>query len=118
MRLTPAHLEAATAALRAVLPLEYPADSILRRFFRENSELGVNDRAFIAEAVFGILRHRFFLEQAVGTATPRALLLGYLAKFQGMNLRELTPLVTRSRGEMDRTIEGHKTGIAEAGCSG
>ena len=99
MRLTPAHLEAATAALRAVLPLEYPADSILRRFFRENSELGVNDRAFIAEAVFGILRHRFFLEQAVGTATPRALLLGYLAKFQGMNLRELTPLVTEAEAK-------------------
>ena len=99
MRLTPAHLETATAALRAVLPLEHPADSILRRFFRENPKLGVNDRAFIAETVFGILRHRFFLEQVVGTATPRTLLLGYLAKFHGMNLRELTPLVSEAEAK-------------------
>jgi 16S rRNA (cytosine967-C5)-methyltransferase len=96
MRLTPAHLETATAALRAVLPLEHPADSILRRFFRENPKLGVNDRAFIAEAVFGILRHRFFLERVIDIATPRSLLLGYLAKFHGMNLRELTPLVSEA----------------------
>ena len=99
MRLTPSHLETATAALRAVLPLEHPADSILRRFFRENPNLGVNDRAFIAESVFGILRHRFFLEQVIGTATPRTLLLGYLAKFHGMNLRELTPLVSEAEAK-------------------
>jgi 16S rRNA (cytosine967-C5)-methyltransferase len=96
MRLTPAHLETASAALRAVLPLEHPADSILRRFFRENPKLGVNDRAFIAETVFGILRHRFFLERVIDIATPRSLLLGYLAKFYGMNLRELTPLVSEA----------------------
>jgi 16S rRNA (cytosine967-C5)-methyltransferase len=34
----------------------------MRRFFRENPMLGGQDRAFIAETVFGILRHRFFLE--------------------------------------------------------
>lgn len=99
MRLTPAHLETATAALRAVLPLEHPADSILRHFFRDNPKLGVNDRAFIAETVFGILRHRFFLERVIDIATPRSLLLGYLAKFHGMNLRELTPLATEAEAK-------------------
>ena len=94
MRITPAHLDMATAALRAVLPLEHPADSILRHFFRENPVLGANDRAFIAESVFGILRHRFFLECVGDVSTPRSLLLAYLARFQGMNLRELLPLVS------------------------
>jgi 16S rRNA (cytosine967-C5)-methyltransferase len=103
MRLTPAHLDMATAALRAVLPLQHPADSTLRYFFRENRNLGASDRAFIAETVFGILRHRFFLECIVETATPRSLLLAYLAKFQGLNLRELAPLV--SEAEMKRIAE-------------
>lgn len=94
MRLTPAHLDMATAALRAVLPLKFPADSILRNFFRENRKLGAGDRAFCAETIFGILRHRFFLENAVRSPTPRSLLLAYLVKFHGLNLRELTPLVS------------------------
>ncbi|MCX7183876.1 MAG: RsmB/NOP family class I SAM-dependent RNA methyltransferase [Nitrosospira sp.] len=99
MRLTPAHLDMAVAALRAVLPLEHPADAILRHFFRDSPELGVNDRAFITEIVFGILRHRFFLECATDTTAPRPLLLAYLVKFQGMNLRELTPLVSEAEAK-------------------
>ncbi|MDN5835862.1 MAG: RsmB/NOP family class I SAM-dependent RNA methyltransferase [Nitrosospira sp.] len=99
MRLTPAHLDMAAAALRAVLPLEHPADSILRRFFRENPKLGANDRAFIAESIFGILRHRFFLESVAGAPTPRSLLLAYLVRFQGLNLRELLPLVSEAEAK-------------------
>lgn len=99
MRLTPAHLDMTAAALRAVLPLEHPADAILRHFFRDCPELGVNDRAFITEIVFGILRHRFFLEHAADTTAPRPLLLAYLVKFQGMNLRELTPLVSETEAK-------------------
>jgi 16S rRNA (cytosine967-C5)-methyltransferase len=100
MRLTPAHLDMAAAALRAVLPLEHPADSILRHFFRENPTLGVNDRAFVAETVFGILRHRFFIESAVNVATPRSLLLAYLARFQGLNMRELISLVSEAEAKL------------------
>ncbi|SDA23975.1 16S rRNA (cytosine967-C5)-methyltransferase [Nitrosospira sp. Nsp11] len=100
MRLTPAHLDMAAAALRAVLPLEHPADSILRHFFRENPTLGVNDRAFVAETVFGILRHRFFIESAVNIATPRSLLLAYLARFQGLNMRELISLVSETEAKL------------------
>ena len=99
MRLTPDHLDMTIAALRAVLPLEHPADAILRHFFRDSPELGSNDRAFITGIVFGILRHRFFLEHAANTTTPRPLLLAYLVKFQGMNMRELTPLVSESEAK-------------------
>ncbi|MDP1550762.1 MAG: RsmB/NOP family class I SAM-dependent RNA methyltransferase [Nitrosomonas sp.] len=96
MLLTPFQLDSAIIALRTVLPLEYPADGILRHFFRENPLLGGQDRAFIAETVFGILRHRFFLESLTERITPRSLVLAYLVKFNGMNLRELTSLISES----------------------
>tara|TARA_R110002073_G_scaffold332043_2_gene517426 strand:- start:520 stop:1791 length:1272 start_codon:yes stop_codon:yes gene_type:complete len=96
MRFTPAHLDMAVSAIRAILPLKYPADATLRYFFRDNPALGIQDRAFIAESVFGILRHRFFLEHLMELATPRSLVLAYLAKFHGMNLRELMPLVSKT----------------------
>ncbi|MBL0010619.1 MAG: RsmB/NOP family class I SAM-dependent RNA methyltransferase [Nitrosomonas sp.] len=96
MQLTPFQLDAAIVALRTVLPLEYPADGILRHFFRENPLLGGQDRAFIAETVFGILRHRFFLESLTERITPRSLVLAYLVKFSGMNLRELASLISES----------------------
>src|SRR5512146_2797412 len=111
MRLTPAHLDTATAALRAVLPLKFPADSIIRNFFRENPKLGAGDRAFCAEIVFGILRHRFFLENAVRSPTPRSLLLAYLVKFHGLNLRELTPLVSETEA---KSLAGVKALSAES----
>lgn len=96
MQLTPFQLDAAVVAIRTVLPLEYPADAILRRFFRENPMLGAQDRAFIAETVFGILRHRFFLESLAQLTTPRALVLAYLVKFHGMNLREVSALASET----------------------
>ncbi len=96
MHLTHPQLDAAVAAMRTVLPLAYPADAILRRFFHDTPMLGAQDRAFIAETVFGILRHRFFLESLTKPVTPRALVLAFLVKFQGMNLRELASLISET----------------------
>ena len=106
MRLTLAHLDMATAALRAVLPLKFPADAILLNFFRENPKLGATDRAFCAETIFGILRHRFFLENAAPSAAPRSLLLAYLVKFHGLNVRELGPLVSEAEAKSLAGIKG------------
>ncbi len=108
MHLTASQLDAAVVALRTVLPLEYPADAILRRFFRENHLLGANHRAFVAETVFGILRHRFFLETLSEPATPRSLVLAHLIKFQGMNLRELTSLVSDTEAKWLAEIKAIK----------
>ena len=96
MHLNPSQLDAAVLAMRTVLPLRYPADAILRRFFRENHSLGVQDRALIAEIIFGVLRHRFFLESLTKLITPRALVLAYLIRFRGKNLRELAPLISET----------------------
>lgn len=98
MHLIPSQLDKTVAAIRALLPLEFPADAILRRFFKENPKLGANDRAFIAETTFGILRHRLFLEHNVEPKTPRSLLLAYLFRFQGFNLNQLK--VWASESEM------------------
>jgi len=99
MRLTPDQLDMAIAALRAVQRLVRPADGVLKHFFRDNSKLGVNDRAFITETVFGVLRHFFSLEYIVGTTTPRSLLLAYLVKFRGTNLRELMSFVSETEAK-------------------
>lgn len=96
MHLTSFQLDAVITAIRTVLPLEYPADAILRRFFKENPTLGAHDRAFIAESVFGLLRHRFFLESLAPRSTPRALVLAYIVKFEGTNLRELASLISET----------------------
>jgi len=99
MRLTLNQLDMAIAALRVVRRFAHPADSVLRHFFRDNSKLGVNDRAFITETVFGVLRHFFSLKYIVGTTTPRPLLLAYLVKFRGTNLRELMPFVSEAEAK-------------------
>jgi 16S rRNA (cytosine967-C5)-methyltransferase len=39
-----------------------PADAVASPFFRERSYLGARDRRFIAETVYGIIRHRRYLE--------------------------------------------------------
>ena len=96
MRLALYQLDMAIAALRAVQQLKGPADGVLRNFFRENNKLGVNDRTFIADTVFGVLRHFFSLKYITGTTIPRPLILAYLAKFRGINMRELEPFITEA----------------------
>jgi 16S rRNA (cytosine967-C5)-methyltransferase len=86
-------LPAAEAALLRILPMTQPADAELHRFFRAHSALGRQDRQFIAETVFGILRRRIGIEFHTGADTPRRLLLAYLNRVQGMSLRQLEPLM-------------------------
>lgn len=111
MQFTPFQLDAAVVALRTILPLEYPADAILRNFFRENPMLGAQDRAFIAETVFGILRHRFLLESLAKLTTPRLLVLAYLVKFQGMNLRELASFTSETETKWLSEIKAIQTDL-------
>lgn len=96
MRFTPYQLDMAIAALRAVQQLEGSADGVLRVFFRENHKLGINDRAFIADTVFGILRHFLSLKYITSTTIPRTLFFAYLVKFRGINLRELMPFISET----------------------
>ena len=85
----PFPFEAAVAALRQILTFEAPSDVLLSRFFRDHHELGGKDRAFVADLVFGVLRHLRTLETACGKPTPRLLALAFLARQMGFNKRQL-----------------------------
>ncbi|MXS85668.1 RsmB/NOP family class I SAM-dependent RNA methyltransferase [Nitrosomonas sp. HPC101] len=105
MRLTLERLDLLIAAVRKILPLQAPADVLLRQFFQDRPQLGQNDRNAIAETVFGVLRHRFFLEVLAEKGTARKLVLAYLTRFQGMNLRELTPLIREAESKWIQQIK-------------
>jgi len=71
LRIHPKSLAAAADALHRVLGFEYPADSVLSQYFREHRALGQDERAFVAEAVFGVLRHKRLLDHIAGAVRPR-----------------------------------------------
>jgi 16S rRNA (cytosine967-C5)-methyltransferase len=85
MELTPPLLQLATQALDLVLDFKRPADAVLSAFFRENKKLGARDRAFVAEAVFGVLRRYRYLSNVVPAANPRTLIIAWLIKIHGMS---------------------------------
>jgi 16S rRNA (cytosine967-C5)-methyltransferase len=82
----------AAAASSRLLALAGPADEALSGYFRSQRQLGQHDRAFIAEAVFAVLRRRRSLEAAAGSAEPRALLAAALVRVFGLSGRALEGL--------------------------
>jgi 16S rRNA (cytosine967-C5)-methyltransferase len=85
MELTQPLLQLATQALDRVLDFKRPADAELSAFFREHRKLGQRDRAFVAEAVFGVLRRYRYLSVVVPAANPRTLIVAWLIKVRGMS---------------------------------
>jgi 16S rRNA (cytosine967-C5)-methyltransferase len=115
MLITEYRLDLTMQALRAILPLEHPADTSLRYFFQAE-RVGSNERALIAETVFGILRHRLLLEHACTTPeaaankpTPRRMALAYWVRFGGYNVRELAPVLKINEAEWLGQVKGIKT---------
>jgi 16S rRNA (cytosine967-C5)-methyltransferase len=105
-------LAAAIDALGRVLDFERPADAVLSYLFRNEPKLGSHDRAFIAEAVYGVLRRLRGLQALAAPAakplaalppygigvplagaTPRRLLLAWLARHGGVNMRQFEGVV-------------------------
>ncbi len=114
MLLTEYRFDLAIQALRSILPLVHPADAMLRQFFQQE-RIGSNERALVAETVFGVLRHRLFLEHACANksatasqATPRRMALAYWIRFGGYNLRELTPNLKPTEGDWLGKVKGIK----------
>ena len=97
----PSHsrLEEAATALGRVLTFEYPADAVLSRYFRDRLALGQQDRAFVAESVFGVLRRKLLLHHIAPDATPRQLLLLWLSRIAGYSGRELGALCSGAETE-------------------
>jgi len=68
----------AADALVSVLRFEAPADGVLTGFYRARRQMGGQDRAFVSEVVYAVLRRLRSLEHAVGSRDPRALVLAAL----------------------------------------
>ena len=83
----------ASAALDLILPFVEPADGVLSRYFRANPELGAQDRAFIAESTFGVLRRKRLLEALAAQPSGRNLLLSYMVRVVGLSIRQIAPLL-------------------------
>jgi 16S rRNA (cytosine967-C5)-methyltransferase len=98
--LTTAQLEAASEVLEDVLCFQYPADSLVSAFFRSHRNAGARDRAFIAEAVYGVLRNLRPLQGLVGDpARARKLILAWLMHCEGYSQRQLASLLSRNELE-------------------
>ena len=109
MKISTTQFDHALTALIAVLRFDFPADSILSRYFREHRELGPADRTFVAEAVFGVLRHKSLLDHVSENGKTRTLLLAWLTRVQGLNTRELEPVLRRGDNETVAAIKGIST---------
>lgn len=86
---TPERLRHAERVLAELLEFRRPADQAMSAYFRAHRNLGQQDRAFIAEAAFAVLRRRRSLEAAAGDAAPRALLVAALVRVFGLSGRAL-----------------------------
>nr|WP_233237527.1 RsmB/NOP family class I SAM-dependent RNA methyltransferase [Bordetella sp. LUAb4] len=79
-------IEQVKSVLGEILQWQWPADATLSRWLRAHRELGANDRAEVAEAVFDVMRnlrrYRHYGESGVGPASRRLAVLG-LAATQG-----------------------------------
>jgi 16S rRNA (cytosine967-C5)-methyltransferase len=82
-------LDHTVAALAAVLEFKYPADTVVSRYLRAHPILGQQDRAFVAETVFAVLRRLRLLETLTAGRDPRRLVLAALTRLRGLSLREL-----------------------------
>ncbi|MGH8736039.1 MAG: RsmB/NOP family class I SAM-dependent RNA methyltransferase [Burkholderiales bacterium] len=89
MKLRAALVKHAETLVGELLAFVGPADQTVSRYFRTHRALGQDDRAFVAEAVYAVLRRRRSLEAAAASETPRALLLAALSRVQGLSARAL-----------------------------
>ncbi len=88
-----AQLARAEALLAELLDTAGPADAAVSRYFRAHRNLGQQDRAFVAETVYAVLRRRRSLEAAAQSAAPRDLVIAALVRVRGLSGRALADVV-------------------------
>lgn len=103
--MTPALLTETAFVLHRLLTFERPADAVLSAYFRDKGKLGARDRAFIAETAYGVVRRLRTLEHLAGGRDPRRLLLAWLARFGGHNLRQFEGLTRGDEGEWLKRVK-------------
>jgi 16S rRNA (cytosine967-C5)-methyltransferase len=107
VRPTPALVAYAVTVLTELLRFSRPADQALSAYFRSHRNLGQQDRAFVAETAFAVLRRRRSLEAAAGSAVPRDLAVAALVRVFGISARALgedAALATRVKEGAGRAL--------------
>ncbi len=85
----PALVGQAAVLLGDLLRFSGPADQAVSRYFRAHRNFGREDRAFIAETVYAVLRRKRSLAAAAGSQEPRALVLAALVRVLGFSGRSM-----------------------------
>jgi 16S rRNA (cytosine967-C5)-methyltransferase len=94
MRITEKLLDAAVVATTDMLKFNQPADAVLSTHFKVD-RTGMQERAFIAETAYAVLRRKRLIERLVGAgASPRQMVLAALMRLQGCNQRQLAEAVS------------------------
>jgi 16S rRNA (cytosine967-C5)-methyltransferase len=104
VRPTRSALAHAAAALEPMLRFSGPADETLSAYFRQHRALGAQERAFVAEAAFAVLRRRRSLEAAAGSAAPAALVAAAALRVLGLSSRALEGLVDGALAQRVRSF--------------
>lgn len=86
-------LRHAAAALSRLLEFSHPADETLSRYFRGHRVLGQQERGFVADSAFAVLRRRRSLTAAAGSSAPEALVAAAAIKVLGLSARALEGLI-------------------------
>jgi 16S rRNA (cytosine967-C5)-methyltransferase len=95
----------AERVLAELLQFSRPADQAMSAYFRSHRNLGQQDRAFIAETAFAVLRRKRSLEALAGSAAPRDLAVAALVRVFGLSGRALgedAGLAARVKAAPDR----------------
>jgi 16S rRNA (cytosine967-C5)-methyltransferase len=105
--LSRARLNHAAQVLGEVLQFTAPADGVLSRYFRDNRALGQRDRGWIAEAVYNVLRRLRQVRRCAGEgAGPKDLLVAWLAKGEGLSVRQFEPALGATGREWVAALKG------------
>lgn len=104
MNATRIALRHAAAVLSKLLEFSAPADDALSRYFREHHELGPQERAFVAESAFAVLRRRRSLEAAAGSSAPEALVAAAAMRVLGFSARALQGMVDEALAQRIRAF--------------
>jgi 16S rRNA (cytosine967-C5)-methyltransferase len=104
-----AQLVRAETLLAELLGTSGPADAAVSRYFRAHRNLGQQDRAFVAETVYAVLRRRRSLEAAAQSAAPRDLAIAALVRVRGLSGRALEGLLREGEQALVARIRAAKT---------
>ena len=109
-----AQLGRAEALLAELLDSAGPADAAVSRYFRAHRNLGQQDRAFVAETVYAVLRRRRSLEAAAQSAAPRDLAIAALVRVRGLSGRALQDVVRADEQALVARVRAARSDIFPA----